>query len=134
MWARGARRGSFEFAHKRIRSALYQEVNPLRRQAMHEHTAAAIEDLWGERYPERLSHHWSEAGRWERALPLLLRSAARATEALAPDVAAFYFGRALAALDQLAAGARTDEEAARWRAERLRVDSLQRESAPLSVV
>jgi DNA-binding SARP family transcriptional activator len=134
MWARGARRGSFEFAHKRIRSALYQEVNPLRRQAMHEHTAAAIEDLWGERYPERLSHHWSEAGRWERALPLLLRSAARATEALAPDVAAFYFGRALAALDQLAAGARTDEEAARWRAERLRVDSLRREPASLSVV
>jgi DNA-binding SARP family transcriptional activator len=123
MWARGARRGSFEFAHKRIHSALYHEVSPLRRQAMHEHIATAIEELWGDRHPERLSHHWIEAGQWERAVPVLLRSAARATEALAPDVAAFYHGRALAALDHLAAGARTDEEAAAWRAERLRVGS-----------
>jgi DNA-binding SARP family transcriptional activator len=134
MWARGARRGSFEFSHKRIRSALYQEVNPLRRQAMHGHVATAIEELWGERHPERLSHHWIEGGQWEKALSPLLSSAARAREALAPDVASFYYARALAALDHLAAGARSEEEAARWRAERLRVESQRREPAPVSLV
>lgn len=127
LWARGARRGSFEFSHKRVRSALYHEVNPLRRQAMHEDVAAALEGLWGDRHPERLAYHWTAAGRWESALPSLLRSAARAREALSPDVASHYYGRAIEALGQLAAGAKSDEEAGRWRFERLRVEALQRD-------
>lgn len=127
LWARGARRGSFEFSHKRIRRALYFEVNPLRRSAMHEQVAAALEELWGDRYPERLGHHWLEAGQWERALPALLRSARRARQALAPDVASFYHGRAVEALGHLIASARTTEEAEGWRRERLRVEAFLRD-------
>lgn len=127
LWARGARRGSFEFSHKRVRRALYHEVNPLRRSAMHEQVAASLEELWGDRYPERLGHHWLVAGQWERALPALLRSARRARQALALDVAAYYHGRALEALGHLISGAKTAEEADAWRRERLRVEGHFRE-------
>lgn len=124
LWARGARRGSFEFAHKRIRRALYHDINPLRRSAIHEQVAASLEELWEDRHPERLGHHWLMAGQWERALPSLLRSAQRASQALAPDVASYYYGRALEALGHLAAGARTDAEAEGWRREHRRVERL----------
>ncbi len=40
-----ARRGSFEFSHKRIRGAVYRELNPLRRQAMHTQVAEGLERL-----------------------------------------------------------------------------------------
>ncbi|HEX2223307.1 MAG TPA: BTAD domain-containing putative transcriptional regulator [Thermoanaerobaculia bacterium] len=124
LWARGARRGSFEFSHKRVRRALYHDVNPLRRNAMHEQVAASLEELWEDRYPERLGHHWLVAGQWERALPALLTSAWRARQALAPDVASYYYGRAVEALGHLVSGARTDAEAESWRRERERVESL----------
>ena len=78
LWAQGARRGSFEFAHKRIRSAVHGELNPLRRQAMHAQLAEALERLRGSRDCEDLAYHYAMGGQWEKALPHLERAAERA--------------------------------------------------------
>ncbi|HSF41025.1 MAG TPA: AAA family ATPase, partial [Thermoanaerobaculia bacterium] len=43
-----AHRGSFEFAHETIRRALYNELNPLRRQAIHGQVADALTALKGD--------------------------------------------------------------------------------------
>ena len=42
LWAHGARRGTFEFAHPRIRDAVYRDLNPLRRQHLHRHVGVAL--------------------------------------------------------------------------------------------
>lgn len=121
LWAQGARRGSFEFAHKIIRNAVYHELNPLRRQVMHLQVAEALERAHGERDPETLSHHFMEAGQWERALPHLERAIGRAQSLCAEETARRYCGQAVEVLGRLVASARTAAQEERWREERERV-------------
>ena len=118
LWARGVRRGSFEFAHNRIRGAIYGELNPLRRQAMHAQVAAALESLLGGRDCEALAYHYTAAGQWEKALPFLERSVERALAVRAGDAARRYCDQAIEGLSRLAAGARSEVAAERWRGER----------------
>jgi predicted ATPase len=124
MWAQGARRGSFEFAHKRIRSAVHGELNPLRRQAMHAQLAEALERLRGGKDCEDLAYHYAMAGQWEKALPHLERSAERAQSVLAADTARRYCDQAIEGLSRLAAAARSEAQSERWRGERERVQRL----------
>ncbi len=117
-WTRGARRGSFEFSHTRVRSAIYRDLNPLRRQAMHAQVAAALENLRGGRDCETLAYHWTAAGQWEKALPFLERALERAQAVGAVDAARRYCDQAIEGLSRLAAGARSEAQAERWRGER----------------
>ena len=77
-WAKGARRGSFEFAHGRIRTAIYRDLDPARRRIIHGQLAAALEALHGDEDQEALAHHWAAAGEWERAGSCAERAAERA--------------------------------------------------------
>jgi len=124
LWARGARRGSFEFAHKRIRSALCGELNPLRRQAMHGQVAAALERLRGGRNCEALAYHRVAAGEWEQALAPLEEAMERALSVLAEETARHYCEQITQVLDRLMAAARNDAKAERWRGERERMQEV----------
>jgi DNA-binding SARP family transcriptional activator len=117
-WARGARRGSFEFSHTQIRSAIYRDLNPLRRQAMHAQVAEALEKLRGRQDCEVLAHHWSAAGQWEKSLPFLAGALERARAVGAVDAARRYCDLAIEGLSRLAASARSEAQAERWRGER----------------
>jgi DNA-binding SARP family transcriptional activator len=129
IWARGARRGSFELAHGRTRAAIYGELNPLRRQAMHAQVAAALEKLRGPRDCETLAFHYTVANQWEKALPHLQRSIDRALAVGAEDAARRYCDQAIEGLSRLAAGARSEAAAERWREER---EALRERAAKLS--
>lgn len=131
LWARGARRGRFEFAHPRIRSALYHELNPLRRQAMHGHVVTALENLRGAPVGEDLAHHALAAGLWEQALAPLERAAERAKSVLARDTAVHYYDRMLEALSRLAGASRSREQVERWREERARLEDLREAAAEM---
>lgn len=130
LWAQGMRRGSFEFAHKWIRNALYYDLNPIRRQAMHGQVAAALEGLPGERSErlcEALAWHHTAANQWERAAGYLVQSAEKARNLLARDTALYYCDKALEAMGRLTSAARTAEQADRWMRERLRVERMREE-------
>lgn len=118
LWAKGTRRGSFEFAHTRIRSALYHELNPIRRQAMHTAVANTLERLQGDRTGEEMVYHLLAGGQWERALTPLRRAVERALSVMAVHTARHYCDRALEILERLAAEAASDCEAEGWRQER----------------
>ncbi|HYX25804.1 MAG TPA: AAA family ATPase [Thermoanaerobaculia bacterium] len=126
-WAQGARCGRFEFSHREVRSAIHQEINPLRRQAMHGQVAAALERLWGDRDCEALAFHLVAAGEWEKALPPLERAVERARAVFADDTARRYCDQAVEALSRLVASARNAAQAERWRGERERFLERMRE-------
>jgi len=132
LWTQGARRGKFEFAHRHVRNALYQDLNPLRRQAMHGHVAAALEESRPERRErlcEALAFHYRAAGEWEKALPYLERAAEKAHALAARGMALQYCDFALEALTRLVASSRNDDQAGRWTEERLRLRRLREEIA-----
>ncbi len=107
LWARGARRGAFDFAHEAIREAILSEVNPLRRQVMHRAVATALRAARAddpEGVGERLAYHYLAAAEWAEALPFLERAAADADRRGAPAAAIQYAERALAAIDRILAG------------------------------
>jgi DNA-binding SARP family transcriptional activator len=125
LWARGLRRGSFEFAHPEIRSALYSELNPLRRQVLHAQAADALERLRGDHaQDEALAHHLIAAGLWERALRPLERAVERARAVFATDTVERYCDRLVEVLSRLVASSRNGAQAERWRQERERVEEL----------
>ena len=130
-WEKGARRGSFEFSHKRIRSALFHELNPIRRQAMHGQVVVALERLRGERGYEELAYHALAANLWEKALIPLERAAERARCMLARETALYYYDRALEALSRLVGAARSRDQAERWRVERTRFEALRQAAVEL---
>lgn len=100
LWARGARRGAFEFASYRIRDAVYDDIEPARRRRLHAQVAAACADS-GEDAAEILAHHWAAAADWPRALPALLAAAGRAAGLGDHDTAGYYCSRARRALERL---------------------------------
>ncbi|MGD2116649.1 MAG: hypothetical protein PVG07_16470, partial [Acidobacteriota bacterium] len=78
MWAGGARRGTFEFAHGAVHRAVYRTLDPARRRALHRKVAAALDAKPAAGVPEVLAHHYLEGGAPDRAVPLLLEAAERA--------------------------------------------------------
>jgi DNA-binding SARP family transcriptional activator len=124
LWAKGARGGTFEFAHPSIRSAIYHELNPIRRQAMHGQVAEALEKMPGERSCEALAYHFAAAGQWEKTLVPLEQAIARARAVLAGDTARRYCDQLLDALTRLVASARNEARAERWREERSRIEEI----------
>ena len=80
-WAKGARRGSFEFAHKRTREVIYNRLQPSRRRVLHLQIAQALESLYTDdrnRVCELLAYHYTRAEVWAQALPALQATAAKA--------------------------------------------------------
>ncbi len=128
VWARGFRRGSFELAHDRTRGAMYGELNPLRRQAIHTQIATALEKLRGDHDCEALAFHYTVANQWEKALPHLQRAMDRALAMGAEDTAERYYDQTIEGLSRLAAGARSAAAAERWRGER---DAMRERAAKL---
>lgn len=104
LWARGARRGGFEFVHPRVRAAFYRNLNPLRRQVLHGQVLAALEELQRESSAysrELLAWHAAAAGHWEKVLAWSLEAAEQARSLLAPDVAFRWIRQAEDALSRL---------------------------------
>jgi len=130
LWAQGARRGSFEFAHREIRRAILDELNPLRRQVMHGQVAEALARLRGDRDCEALAYHFMAAGEWEKALPALEGAVERALSLGAEDTARRYGDQAVEVLSRLVASARNDAQAERWREERGRLLERMRDTIP----
>jgi len=83
-----------QFRHGLLREAVYDELLPGERLALHAAVAAAVETLYADHeidaaVASELAHHWYEARDTQRALPALLR-AGRAAELM------FAFGNAFA--------------------------------------
>lgn len=106
LWAKGARRGRFEFAHGHIREAIYRDLDPERRRIVHGQLAAALEALHGEADWEVLAHHWAAAGEWERAGSCAGRAAERARRLGAGDAERHYRAMAHEAAKRLRTPAR----------------------------
>ena len=107
LWAQGARRGTFEFAHERIRDVAYGAVNPLRRRMLHRQVADALAerhplDADDDRETERVAHHYVAAGEWTEALPYLRKASQRAERLGDPDGALAHAARALEVIERLA--------------------------------
>jgi DNA-binding SARP family transcriptional activator len=110
LFARGARRGVFEFAHERIRTVILGDVNPLRAQVMHRDVAAALLDAHGsepESVAETLAHHLLEGGELRQALEHLEAAAKRARHSGASSTERRNLERWVAALDRSPAGSAT---------------------------
>ena len=104
LWARGARRGYFEFSHDAVRSAIIEQINPIRRAVMHRDLAEAIENFYGEKaivQCEHLAYHWLAAQEPERALPWLEKAARRADDCGGPEVRDEYLRQALLIVGQM---------------------------------
>ncbi|MEA2602426.1 MAG: hypothetical protein QOF89_3418 [Acidobacteriota bacterium] len=130
MWAQGARQGSFEFTHREIRRAIHDELNPLRRQAMHGQVAEALVRLRGDRDCEALAYHFVAAGEWEKALPALERAVERALSVGAEDASRRYCDQAIEVLSRLVASVHNGAQAERWREERDRLLERMRGTIP----
>ncbi len=110
LWKRGARRGSFEFAHQQVREALASSVAPARQRALHARVAAALETIAAdhlESHSEELAGHYLAAEMWDRAIPYLERAEARARGLLARTAAARYAAATARARSELAAQTET---------------------------
>ncbi len=104
LWAKGARRDTFEFAHEAIREAILRDINPIRKRALHAAVAARLAEVRRdelETVSEEMAFHLLEAGEWERALPCLERAAQRAAAVRAGGVERWYLERVLAVLERL---------------------------------
>ncbi len=122
LWASGARKGSFDFAHAAILRALLAELPFARRRAMHAQVAEVLERRYGEYNPalsETLAHHWENAGRSERALGYYELAAERAAGVVATATALDYCARAEQALRGLRHAPGRDLRATRTRLHRL---------------
>lgn len=121
LWAHGARRGDFEFAHSKIRRVVYESINPIRRQSMHRQVGEALEQLAAgetDRFSEELAYHFTRAGAWERAFAYLRIAAERSRALLADDTAKAFARRSLDVLEKLAIGSASSTDRERWKAER----------------
>lgn len=117
----------YEFAHRRIRQAVYHSLAPERRRTLHATVARHLVNACGngeEEGCEELAHHFRAAGAWAEAYPYLRRAARRAVSLFAPDTARHYFDRTLEAIDRCREEARNRgaiDEVERWGQRRRRV-------------
>jgi DNA-binding SARP family transcriptional activator len=83
LWARGARRGWFEFAHETIRQVVLESLDERRRREIHRRIAAALERRHHrnpDRVREELAFHWLEGREPGRAAHHLYHAAAAAAD------------------------------------------------------
>ncbi|HEX9670256.1 MAG TPA: BTAD domain-containing putative transcriptional regulator, partial [Thermoanaerobaculia bacterium] len=109
LWATGARRGDFEFAHRVIGEAIFDAVDPKRRRVLHGAVAAALEERSAgdpRRGCEAVAHHWLAAGRPEKAVPCLRLAAERSRALGAVETAAAYEALAAEAASAISSSAR----------------------------
>lgn len=112
LWARGARRGFFEFSHGLIRTTVLAGIKPLRRQIMHVDVALALEDQFASdpgEVSEHLAFHYSEAGDLAKALPWLEHSATKAELVGGLEIATWYRERAAEAGRRLGGSKKTGD-------------------------
>ncbi|MCG3209730.1 MAG: hypothetical protein FOGNACKC_03357 [Anaerolineae bacterium] len=106
----------YRFRHPLMRRVLYEALSRARRARLHGRAAEAIE-MVNQRRPqgltphvEALAFHYDASDRRDRALPYLLQAGQKAAGLYAFEVAADYFERALALMDELA----LTDPAQRW--------------------
>ncbi len=127
LWAQGARRGIFEFAHKEIRNTLYRSVPDSRRTRLHRNVAEAIERSAVDRldeFCEELAYHYLRAEQWAEAAIYLRQAAERAARLAADRSAHSYCVDALDTLARLQASATNRPERAEWRRLERDIDAL----------
>ena len=125
LWAKGVRRGSFDFAHEMMREAILEEINPLRQGVMHR---AVAETLWSSRGEEdlpgiceRLCYHLSAAGDWERADQVAAMAVERAARLGARAAHAAYLDRRRAILERVIGTTGDDTKRAEYEDRRRKV-------------
>ena len=94
----------FVFKHALIQDVAYQSLLRSTRQVFHARIASALEERFPDlarEQPELLGHHYSAAGKPERAIPLLRRAAEEALKKSAYAEAAGHFTRCLAEVQRL---------------------------------
>jgi class 3 adenylate cyclase len=113
LFCRGiAPQSSYLFKHALVQDAAYGTLLRARRQELHAHVAAALEERFPdlvERQPELLAHHLTAAGGTERAVEQWLRAGQHAAERSGHTEAIRHFDRGLAALAALPGGPARDE-------------------------
>ncbi len=135
LFAKGARRGNFEFNHKIIREAFYSKTNPDRREFMHRQLARAFEDAQGEgsdRYCELLAYHYMASEDWEPAFANLALAGSKAHTLLAQETAQYYYDLALEILSRIKDQAQSPRELSKWRREETRIRNALEEVSALS--
>ncbi len=104
LWARGARRGTFEFAHAEIREAVLEDINPIRKQALHRAVMRALRSSQIDDSKSRcedLAHHALAASDWRDALPCIESAAHRAVDLGATEIASWYCDRGVQVIERL---------------------------------
>src|SRR5262245_9605432 len=99
----------FDFAHTRIRDAVYDSLLAPRRATLHEAVGGALEAVYADRHHEildRLAYHFSRADDPAKTFEYLLRLADKSARSYALDDAVRIFGDAKAYVDRLPAETR----------------------------
>ncbi len=113
LWAPGGRKGTFEFIHKSIRAAVYENLHPGRARALHLQVAQAMEKVHAanlERFSEAIAFHYHRARDWPKAIEFNEISAAKAERLFALDTARAFYSRALNALTSMDKSGDSDPE------------------------
>ncbi|MBI3943430.1 MAG: AAA family ATPase [Chloroflexi bacterium] len=96
-----------EFVHPQICQAIYNDVNPKRREIMHKEIAVALERSWGASTMmscELLAFHYQRAQEWSKAITYLHQAGDKARLILADRTAIEYYRQALEILSRLENG------------------------------
>jgi len=112
LWAQGARRGSFEFAHPAIHAALYGDLPAQRRRSLHHQVANALAERYEpgrRRAAGRIARHYLLGDDPGQALPYLQRAAENAAALGDHTAAAALFDLALAQFERVEEEAAVDE-------------------------
>ena len=96
--------GTLYFCHTEIQDVLYVDLGSRQRRLLHNQAGDAIEQRVKhdpERMVVELAHHFSEAGRFEKAITYRIQAAQRAEDAYANGAALLWYTQTLEMLDQL---------------------------------
>jgi len=88
----------YRFRHSLFQRYLYNSLDEVEREFVHEDVGTALEELYGEQVYEiapQLARHFLEAGDEERALPYVMQAGHQAQRAYANEEAIHYFRTAL---------------------------------------
>jgi tetratricopeptide (TPR) repeat protein/predicted Ser/Thr protein kinase len=90
---------AFAFTHDKIREVLVEELNPIRRRRLHQHTGEGLERLYQgeaiEAHVQDLAYHFVQSGDLEKGLDYALRAAQGAERLYAYDEALGYYQQAV---------------------------------------
>ena len=118
LWAQGARRGSFEFAHPAIHAAIYEDLAPHRRRSLHRQLADSLAERYEPaetRAAGQVARHYLLADDAEQALPYLVEAVKRAADLGDAASARMLRERALELFDRVEAEAGENGAREEWR-------------------